>query len=182
MTLKPWESVETKRLTKYKVFDVVEARRRSPRTGQEIGMFVIDTLDWVNVVAFTPDDQIVLVRQWRQGSQDFSLEIPGGARDPGSEGAEHCALRELREETGYVAANVERLGGVNPNNALFSNRCDTFLATGCVRAGDLQMDPGEDLEVVLLSLDELESRVRRGEVDHALVLAGLYFYRLRGSH
>ena len=135
----------------------------------------------VNVVAFTEDDQLVLVRQWRQGSQDFSLEIPGGARDPGSESAEHCALRELREETGYVAEHVEYLGGVNPNNALFSNRCDTYLATGCVRAGDLQMDPGEDIEVVLLPLAEVEARVRSGEIDHALVVAGLYFYRLRNS-
>jgi ADP-ribose pyrophosphatase len=64
-----------------------------------------------------------------------------------------------------------------PNPAIFTNRCHTFLATGCERVGDLQMDPGEDIEVVTLPVAEVDDLVRRGEIDHALVLAALALWR-----
>ncbi|MHC5065778.1 MAG: NUDIX hydrolase [Planctomycetota bacterium] len=176
MPLQPWEELGDRQLAKFKVFTVREATRRSPRNGRETGMFVVDTADWVNIVAITRDDLVILVNQWRQGSRAFSLEIPGGIVDPGEEPMA-AAARELREETGYQAGEIRQIGEVNPNPALFSNRCSTFLASDCERVGEIQMDAGEDLEVITMPLDEVERRVQSGEIHNAVVMAGLYLHK-----
>jgi len=177
MSLLPWEHVSEETLARYKIFDVVRAQRRSPRTAAEIGMFLIRTWDWVQVVPFTSGGELILVRQYRQGSATLSLEIPGGIAPPG-EDAVATAARELREETGYEAGEIVRLAETNPNPAIFTNRLHTFLATDCTLAGEPALDPGEDLETVHMTLEEADELVRRGEIHNALVLAGLYAYRL----
>lgn len=177
-SLKPWPELARETLVSFKVFHVIEATRRSPRTGQAGGFFIVDTWNWCNVVAFTKAGEMLLVRQYRHGSETFTLEIPGGLVDPG-EDPERAAVRELREETGYATDTpLVYLGDVNPNPALFTNRCATYLATDCYLAGEIEQDAGEDLEVTALPMPEVEAAVRRGEIDHALVLAGLYHYGL----
>jgi ADP-ribose pyrophosphatase len=181
MTIRDWERLGDELLVRYKVFDVRKSRRRSPRTGADIGFFLIDTPDWVNVVAVTADEHLVLVRQFRHGSEKVSLEIPGGLIDPHETDPAQAAARELREETGFEAEHIELLGVMNPNPALFTNRLSTFLALGCKRVGDLAMDPGEDIEVVTVPVAELDGLIRRGEIDHALVLAAIAFWRARNA-
>jgi ADP-ribose pyrophosphatase len=66
---------------------------------------------------------------------------------------------------------------MTPNPAIFTNRCHAYLATGCRRVGDLEMDPGEDLELVLAPIREVDDLVRRGAIDHALALAALAMWR-----
>ncbi|MCA8957196.1 MAG: NUDIX hydrolase [Planctomycetes bacterium] len=180
MSVDPWATLSDERLLKYKVFDVRKTTRRSPRTGEDIGFFVIDTLDWVNVVAFTPEHELLMIRQYRHGSRDVTLEIPGGVVHEGEDLA-LAAMRELREETGYRAERVVRIGSVSPNPALFTNACATYLAEGCQPDGELIQDPGEDIEVVRVPWVEVERMVGRGEISHALVVAGLYFYRLHAA-
>jgi 8-oxo-dGTP pyrophosphatase MutT (NUDIX family) len=181
MTLQPWPQIGEETLARYKVFHVRKARRRSPRTGAEIGFFLLDTPDWVNVLPITDDGQVVMVRQWRHGCQRVTLEIPGGLIDPHETDPAAAAARELREETGFEAARLERLGVMNPNPSMMSNRCFAWLATGCRRAGDLRMDPGEDIEVVTVPLADLDRRIVAGEIEHAIVLATLSFWRARGA-
>ena len=181
MTIQDWQRLGDETLVRYKVFEVRKSRRRSPRTGKDIGFFLIDTPDWVNVIAVTTDDRLVLVRQFRHGSEHVSLEIPGGLIDPHEKDPALAAARELREETGYEAARIEPLGVMNPNPALFTNRCFVYLATGCRRVGDLEMDPGEDIEVITVPVAELDTLVRTGQIEHALVLAAIAFWRARGS-
>jgi ADP-ribose pyrophosphatase len=180
MTLRDWDHLGEEPLVRYKAFDVHKAVRRSPRTGVDIGFFLVRTPDWVNVVPITAADELVLVRQFRHGSRKFSLEIPGGLIDPHESDPAAAAMRELREETGHTAERIEPLGVMTPNPAIFTNRCHTFLATGCRPAGELDQDAGEDLEVVRVPLRSVDAMVRRGEIDHALVLAALHFYRARG--
>jgi len=73
MTLRDWDHLGEEPLVRYKVFDVHKAVRRSPRTGVDIGFFLVRTPDWVNVVPITVDEELVLVRQFRHGTQKFSL-------------------------------------------------------------------------------------------------------------
>jgi len=175
--LDPWPELSRRTLASFKVFDVLEVRRRSPRTQQPHGFFVIDTNNWVNVVAFTEDQRLILVRQFRHGTETFTLEIPGGVVH-GDEDPIDAAIRELREESGYAPGDVEFLGTASPNPAIFSNTCGTVLATGCRRVGEIQPDPGEDIEVVLMTRDEVDDAILRGEVNHALVLAAFAWWDL----
>lgn len=179
MTIQRWQELSNETLAHYKVFHVRKARRRSPRNGAEIGFFLIDTPDWVNVLPITEDGRVVLVRQYRHGSERVSLEIPGGLIDSHETDPAAAAARELREETGFAAQVIESLGVMNPNPSMMTNRCHAFLATGCRRIGDLQMDPGEDIEVVTVPVAELDHCIARGDIDHAIVLATISFWRAR---
>lgn len=174
---RPWEKLGDEILARHLVFEVRRSLQRSPRTGVEIPFFLIDTANWVNIVPITASGEVVFVRQWRQGSERVSLELPGGMIDPHETDPLQAAVRELREETGHVAEAWTSLGDNNPNPSLMTNRCHVFLAEGCTLEGDLQQDLGEDLEVVKVPVDEVDDLVRRGGIDHAIVLATLAMWR-----
>jgi 8-oxo-dGTP pyrophosphatase MutT (NUDIX family) len=176
--IRPWREVAREGLGSFKVFDLRKVRRVSPRTGAELDFFVIHTMDWVNVVPFTEDGRMVLVRQFRHGPERATLEIPGGIIHGSDEDPADAAIRELREESGYACGELIHLGQVNPNPALFTNTCYTYLALGCRLVGELIPDPGEDLEVELLAEAEVARRTASGEIDHALVLAAFHWLAL----
>lgn len=144
----------------------------NPRTGERMRRLVLETREWVNVVARTEQGRILVVRQYRFGSGRVTTEIPGGVVDPGESPLE-AARRELREETGHEAERWTSLGVSAPNPAFHDNGCHHFLAEGARPVGEPQMDPGED--IVVDSLDEaaLRAAVAGGEIDHALVLSAL---------
>jgi 8-oxo-dGTP pyrophosphatase MutT (NUDIX family) len=150
--------------------------RFSPPDGRDARSFyVIEAPDWINVVPLTLDRRVVFVRQFRYGTNDFTLEIPGGMCDPGEQ-PRASALRELREETGYATVDLVDLGWVHPNPAIQSNRCHTFLARDVVRVGDPAPDGDEAFEIVTAPLDEVPGLIRDGAITHSLVVAA--FYRL----
>ena len=177
MSLAPWPERSVEVLARYKVFEVVKAGRVSPRTGEDIGFFLVRTGDWVNGVPVTEDGRVVPVKQFRHGACEVSLEIPGGILHDRHEDPALAAARELREETSYVASELVLLGRQRPNPAIFTNTCTTFLARGCRKLAELEMDPGEDIEVVTLTRAEHDEHVRSGAIDHALVLAALALWQ-----
>jgi ADP-ribose pyrophosphatase len=128
--------------------------------------------DWVSIVPVAHDGKFVFVRQYRHGIDAPTLEVPGGLIDQGQSPAE-AALRELREETGYGAGRMARLGATRPNPALQDNWHHMFLLVGAERLGDPQFDHGEYCEVVLLTRQEIRSCIRNGDITHALVLLAL---------
>lgn len=172
-----WQELERRREGSFRVFDVWCVNSRSPRTGVAHDFYTIACSDWVNVLAWTEDGRLVFVRQYRHGPDEFTLEIPGGAVDPGEDFLA-AGLRELREESGFEAGEARLLGDVNPNPAIFQNTCATVLATGCRPAGELLLDPGEDIQVLTLSPAEVRAAIREGRVDHALVLAAFLWGEL----
>ena len=113
-----WQVIETERLQDCAVFTVSRSLARSPRTGEIHPFFRIDSAEWVNVVPVTSNQELVMVRQYRYGSGEITLEIPGGMVDAGETPAD-AAARELMEETGYRAERLEPIGCVNPNPALY---------------------------------------------------------------
>lgn len=157
----------------YKIFQVSRRRAAHPHTGAVRTFSIVHCTPWVNVVALTPDDQVVLVRQFRHGTQQVTLEIPGGLVDPGEEPLA-AAMRELAEETGFVAAHWEPLGVVEPNPAFQTNRLHTFLALDARCVSPQHLDPGEVIRIETMPLAEIPQRVTSGEISHALVLAGFF--------
>jgi ADP-ribose pyrophosphatase len=177
---KPWIRLASEALQDCRVFSVHRVRARSPRTGGEHDFYTIGASDWVNIVALTPDDCVVMVHQYRHGAERVTLETPGGMVDPG-ETPEQAAARELLEETGYAAEEIVPLGGVNPNPALFSNRLHGFLARGARRVREVRNESTEETHVELVPLARLRDEVRAGRVEHALVVAVAYLYELNLS-
>ena len=174
---KRWTALETELLQDCDVFRVSRTHARSPRTGARHVFHRIDSSDWVNVVPLTADGHVVMVRQYRHGSREVTLEVPGGMVDPG-ESPEQAAARELLEETGYRAGELTPIGATSPNPALFGNRVYSYLAPGVERVGDVVHQGAEETVVRLVPEAELRSLVRAGGVDHALVIAALHFLDL----
>jgi len=174
---RPWQELDEERLQDCRVFQVSRSRVRSPKDGRIHEFFRIDSSDWVNVVPITRAGELVMVRQWRHGSRELTLEIPGGMVDAGESPAV-AAARELLEETGYRAARVEPLGSMSPNPALFANRLHTFAAHDVERVAEIRNEGAEETAVELVPLADVSRLVAAGTVSHALVVAGLHLFDL----
>ena len=178
--LQRWETLQSESVLHSPVFDIRKVRRRSRDTGNEGDFYQIGTRDWVNVVAITASNRVVLVRQYRHGSDEITLEIPGGIIDDG-ETPEHAARRELLEEAGYDCAETAIIGRVRSNPALFDNWTWTVLATG-LTAGQTSFDEHEEIELVEAPIGQIPELIRSGAITHALVVAAFHWYHLRQSH
>jgi ADP-ribose pyrophosphatase len=175
---KPWPLVESVVEKDFRIFNLRRDRAVSPRTGAVHDFVVLDSRDWVNVIPLTTSREVVMVRQYRHGIRQVTLEIPGGIVDEEDPNPGASARRELREETGYEAANLVPIGTVQAQPALQNNLCHTFLALDATRVGEPRPDPGEDLRVVTVPLDEIPRRIRAEEISHGLVLAAFYWFEL----
>ncbi len=177
-----WRRISSEIEREHVVFNLLREQFVSARTGGVIDATIIDSPDWVNVVPLTPDGQVVLIHQFRFGTQHVTLEIPGGLIDPGEQPA-GAARRELREETGFKCERVISLGSVAPNPAFMRNRLHCFVAEGCVLEGAQEQDPGEDIRVELHPLAEVDRMIASGGLDHALVqIAFQRLALLRAGH
>ena len=171
--VQPWTRVSSKDGPNLIVFRSRFDRMTHPKTGVELDRLVLKTGDWVNVVALTKDQRLVVVRQYRFGTEEVTTEVPGGMVDPG-EGHEESARRELLEETGYVSDHWTYLGNVDPNPAVQTNQMHHWLARDCRLEATQELDAGEDIEVATLSEEELRGAISSGEIRHALVLTALH--------
>src|SRR2546426_6885890 len=143
--IKPWQKIGSQQLGDFRIFTIRADRKISPRNQHEQDFFVIESVDWVNVIAVTPDQQLVMVEQYRHGSNTVELEIPGGMVDGTDASPEATGLRELREETGYEGEHPRLIGRIFPNPAIMSNVCFTVMVENCRCVHPLELDHGEDL-------------------------------------
>jgi ADP-ribose pyrophosphatase len=180
--IKPWERISSQPAGDFRIFSIRSDRMLSPRTGKEHDFFVIDCVNWVNVVALTPDAQVVMVEQYRHGSNTVELEIPGGMMDAQDSSPEATGVRELREETGYEGDHARVIGRVLPNPAIMSNVCYTVLLDNCHCRHQVEFDHGEDLATQLVPVREIPALVASGKVRHSLVVAALYYFELDGRN
>ena len=139
---------------------------------------MLDSADWVNIIPVTADDRVVLIRQYRHGTEDMTLEIPGGMVDQEDPSPLHAARREMQEETGYDSEDIIPLGAIHPNPAIQGNRCHSFLARNIEKRFETSFDTTEETEVTLVHADELPELVRQERITHALVVVAFYWYDL----
>ena len=176
MPIKSWRLISSQRSESFKIFNLRTDRACSPRTNEAYDFYILESADWVNVIPLTPRNEVVLIRQYRHGLVEATLEIPGGIVEE-TDSPEHAASRELIEETGYKESEMHLLGSVHPNPAFLTNRCYTFVAKGVSLVKEQEQDEKEDIEVVVRPLEQIPALIRGREITHALVLAAFYrFY------
>lgn len=171
-----WEKRGETIVTRTRIFDLRTAYYRHPVRKTEREFYVVHSPDWVNVIALTPDRQLVLVNQFRFGVDDFSIEIPGGVMDLGEDPVA-AGLRELREETGFVGKNARIIGRVHSNPAILSNTCHFVFVEEAVREAELDWDPDEEIEMLSLPVEDVYQWAYEGRITHSLVLDALLCFR-----
>lgn len=170
-----WTTLSSEPFATTRIFRVMRKRCRHPKRGTESDFFVLDSADWVNVVATTTAGEMVLVNQFRFGIENFSLEVPGGLMDD-AEDPIHAARRELKEETGFAGGEGRLLGMVHPNPAIQSNTCHLVLIEGVENVAAQEWDEHEEMEVHLVPVEEALRLGRTGGLTHALTLNALFLF------
>lgn len=155
-----------------KLFQARYDHMRNPRNGKVERMVILEAKDAVNVVALTPREEMLFVRQYRFGTQSYTLELPGGLVD---EGEDHgaAARRELREETGATAEEWQFLGSIASNPVYMDNYIHHWLARRVAFEFEHQLDDGEDIELVRLPVAEVRRRWWAGEFQHPHTVSAL---------
>ncbi len=172
--VKKWETKSETFISQSKVFRRYAVTRVSQDSGKEGTFDVVKSLDWVNIVGLTPDNKVILVEQYRHGTDQITWEVPGGAADPGEDPLD-AAKREFSEETGYFSEEWERLGGVDVNPAFMTNRCEMFLAKNCTKIGDQKLDHFEEIDILEIPLDDIPKLIENNKITHSLVIGAFYF-------
>jgi len=172
-----WKEESRKKVFDCRVFSIYESYCKSPHDEQ--GTFsILDTTDWAIVVPVleTPEGKkFLMVWQWRHGSQAMSLEFPGGVFEQG-ETPQDAAIRELREETGYKAGSIRKLGEFSPNPAIMSNKVHFFLAENLENTGKQDLDADEFVTVESVSVETVCQGMGKPPYVHALMGSALALY------
>ncbi|MGO4387688.1 NUDIX hydrolase [Microvirga sp. 2YAF29] len=171
--LKPW-TIETSRNVIRDRWVNLRADDCLTAEGVEVAPYYVLTYpDWVQIVAIDDEDHLILVRQYRHGFGNISLEVPAGTVDPEDPSPLATAARELEEETGYVAEHWRYFGKHSPNPATHTNFCHTVLAQGLSLSGKFLNDPTEQIEVVRVPVQDAARLAAEGIIVNAPQIASL---------
>ncbi|MEM9356236.1 MAG: NUDIX hydrolase [Pseudomonadota bacterium] len=174
-----WTFISSREVRTYRTLSIREDRYRFAPRNVEADFVVCDSDDWVLVIAITTDERVILVDQFRHGIGSNVLEIPGGVMEV-NESPLEAGARELREETGYVAEQLEALPPFLPNPAINTAKCHVIVATGCRCESATEFDPFEEIDVHLRPLAEIPGLIRRGKLEHGLTIAAFSLADLHG--
>ena len=169
---RPWEVLGSEPGPNLILFQTRYDLVRNPRNAKSMKAVILEAADWVNIVAVTPEKKLVVVRQYRFGVGKTTVEIPAGIMNPG-ETPQQAAIRELKEETGYTAANWKYLGWVETNPAFLNNLCHQWLALDAVKTSPVELDDGEEISVTELTIEEVRHEIEQGRMRNALTLLSL---------
>jgi ADP-ribose diphosphatase len=180
MKVRRWKTINAERIYRSRLVDVeIHARQHAARGRHDF--FVLRFPDWINIIPLTRDRRVIMVRQFRHGIEDFTLEIPGGTVDPEDPNPKFAARREMLEETGYDSARIVALGRVHPNPAIQGNCCHSFLARDVRQVSTPKFDTTEECEVVTVPLKDIAPLIVSGKIMHALTIAAFSFFQIYKS-
>jgi 8-oxo-dGTP pyrophosphatase MutT (NUDIX family) len=172
--VKTWKETDSKLVGDFRIFRAKEVWRRSPRTGNLHNFYILESRDWMNVIPLTPEGKVVMIHQYRHGTEEVTLEVPGGIVDDEDSDPARTAARELREETGYEARQIIPIGRVRPNPAFLNNSCYSFLALDARLVGTPELEGAEDIVVEEIPLEQVRQLVSSGRISHSLTIAAFY--------
>jgi 8-oxo-dGTP pyrophosphatase MutT (NUDIX family) len=173
MKAEPWTVLSSEQLLDCRIFSVERTLSQSPLDASVHEFFRLQSADFAQIVPVTERNEVVMVRQFRHGSGELSLEIPAGLVDEGETPAE-AAARECLEETGYAVDGVQPFGVLRPNPALFVNYLHAFVAYGARQVAEIAQTATEHTEVELIPVDRITDLLLQGVIDHALDTAILW--------
>ncbi len=178
MSISKWKTKSSEYLVKkpWATLRVDECELPDGRIASEY--YVLEYPNWVNVVAITEDEKVVMVKQYRHSGDIVSIEIPGGVID-GDEEPVAAAKRELLEETGYAFENFELVSTIYPNPATSNNVTYAYLATGGKKVQEQDLDEHEDIEIEFYSIEEVKEMLLKNEIPQALHVTGLFYAFLK---
>jgi len=169
-----WKVLESKHLFNEPWFTVRKDVCQLPNGNVHANYYILEYPDWATAFALTEDNQVLMVRQYRHGLGVVSTELPGGVIDEGETPVE-AIRRELMEETGYEFQSIEEIGSVAPNPATSTNMMHMFVAKGGVKVNEQSLDETEDVEVLLLSIDELKEMLRNNGIVQSLHTTTIFY-------
>jgi ADP-ribose pyrophosphatase len=175
-----WRRTGSERVADCRVFQVRRDRSVNPRDQSEHDFFCIEAPDWINIIPLTRDREVVMIEQYRHGTNEVTLEIPGGMVDPG-EAPHETAARELLEETGYRAHEVFLLGRMRPNPAIQNNWLYSFVARDVTFEQEPLFEGTEHTAVRLVPLADIPALIADGTINHSLVVACFYLLGIDSS-
>ena len=173
--MKKWSFKSAKVVYRNKLFRIRQERCIIPRTGKPYDYFYEDSPNWVNVVALTKTNKVILIKQYRHAVREFTIEIPGGIMDKIDTSPLAAVKRELLEETGYGGGDFQLIGTCRPNPAIINNKVYTYLARGVSLIGEPHPDSTEEIKVFEKKISEIDSLIRNGKISHSLVITAFYY-------
>lgn len=173
------ERVKRELIHKGTILDIYEDTVRLPNGKEEKWDFVSHRMGAACVLAVRPDGKILMVRQYRNALDRFTLEVPAGKRDSLDEDTSICAARELEEETGYSAGKLEKLLSLKSTVAFCDEFIDVYLATDLVEIGEQHLDEAEDIDIEAYDLKELMDMCYSGTLQDAKTVAAIMAYAAR---
>ena len=169
-----WKTLKSKNILQNRIFSFNEEQVLSPKN-KKFPVWVMEVPTWINIIPVTSDNTVIMVKQYRFGNKEITLEIPGGMSEP-NEDPKSAAIREMQEETGYTSENVIEIGSVSPNPALMNNQAITYLAFDVELTSIQNLDTMEDIEIIEINLEEVPKLIQNKTIDHALVVSAFYFF------
>ncbi|MFB6227923.1 MAG: NUDIX hydrolase [Halobacteriales archaeon] len=175
-----WETLDSE--TDYTCSGFAVTRDRARLPGGDVTEFhYVSEPPSVVVIPLTPDEEVVVIEEWRQAVNRANLAFPAGNADPEDDDLAAAAHRELREETGYVADEVEHLAAAEPANGFTDAVHHYFVGTDCLPNGSQELDDDESIRTELTTMDHLRERLRKGNLRDGRTALGVFYYDLLGE-
>ena len=170
-----WDINNRKTLFSGGIFSVESYTCSHPGKGVNHDFIIVNSRDWINIVALTEGGKFIMVRQHRLGTDELTLETTAGVMEHGEDPLE-AAKRELSEETGYEPESMTLMKTLTANPAIMNNRIHFFLATGCRKVTGQTLDHAEDIDVEIYSRQVILDMMQDGRINHTIIMTALSLY------